>query len=107
MPVAASAVLNPISMELKLESKLKRNEEHFLANPVGGEMIILNMETGDYLGLNTVGSFIWEQLATPIVLREMIERLHAAYEVDESTCLRETLVYLEKMKGFGLLEIIA
>jgi ferritin len=93
-------------MDFQLDSTVRRNEENFLANPVGDEIIILNMETGDYLGLNAVGSFIWEQMSEPVRVRQILDKLQAAYTVDEATCLRETLMYLERMKGFGLLQMI-
>jgi hypothetical protein len=84
-------------------SVIVRNEEQFISNPVGEETIILNLATGDYLGLNTVGAFIWDTLKEPVSVSRLIGRLMETYAVDEDTCTRQTLEYLAKMDGFGLL----
>lgn len=84
-------------------SVIVRNEDQFISNPVGEETIILNLATGDYLGLNTVGAFIWETLKEPVSVSQLIARLMETYAVDEDTCTRQTLEYLGKMDGFGLL----
>lgn len=83
---------------------LVRNEDQFISNPVGEETIILNLATGDYLGLNPVGAFIWNTLQSPQSVDGIIARLMEAYTVDEETCRRQTLEYLQKMDGFGLLK---
>jgi hypothetical protein len=84
-------------------SVIVRNEDQFISNPVGEETIILNLATGDYLGLNTVGAFIWDTLKEPVSVSQLITRLMETYAVDEDTCTRQTLEYLGKMDGFGLL----
>jgi len=90
-------------MALSLDSIICRNETSFLSNPVGDEIIILNMETGDYLGLNNVGSAIWEQLATPQSANQIVEKLMHDFEVDRETCFTQTMEYLEKINSLGLL----
>ena len=92
-------------MSLSLDTVISRNETSFLTNPVGDEIIILNMETGDYLGLNTVGSAIWEHLQTPQSINSIIEKLMAEFEVDRQTCIAETTEYLEKIQLLGLLQV--
>jgi hypothetical protein len=92
-------------MSLTLASVISRNESNFLANPVGEEIIILNMETGDYLGLNTVGASIWEHLQESGTVQKIVDKLMAEYEIDSETCTTETISYLEKINKLGLLRI--
>ncbi len=91
-------------MALQLNTIISRNEAQFLTNPVGDEIIILNMETGDYIGLNLVGSAIWEHLKTPQKVSEIIEKLMNEFNVDIGKCTNETLEYLEKIRQLGLLQ---
>lgn len=93
-------------MSLQLDTIISRNETRFLTNPVGEEIIILNMETGDYLGLNLVGSSIWEQLETPQRISDIIEKLVVEFDVEYETCKRDTLDYLNKIMELGLLEVM-
>lgn len=94
-------------MPLTLESVISRNESNFLANPVGEEIIILNMETGDYLGLNAVGASIWQQLQESRTVQQLINTLMTEYEIDPKTCSDETFSYLDKLAQLGLLNIDA
>jgi Coenzyme PQQ synthesis protein D (PqqD) len=91
-------------MALSIDTIVSRNETNFLSNPVGDEIIILNMETGDYLGLNSVGSAIWEQLSSPKSVNQIIEKLMIEFEVEREICLAQTLEYLEKINTLGLLK---
>lgn len=91
-------------MPLQLDTVISRNETQFLTNPVGDEIIILNMETGDYLGLNFVGSAIWEHMQTPQRISQIIEKLVTEFDVDLEKCTQETMTYLEKIKELGLLQ---
>lgn len=92
-------------MAITRDSIICRNETNFLSNPVGDEIIILNMETGDYLGLNSVGSAIWEELKTPQSADQIIDKLMIEFDVDRETCLAQTLEYLEKIHTLGLLQV--
>lgn len=92
-------------MSLSASSVVSRNDTNFLANPVGEEIIILNMETGNYLGLNQVGAAIWDQLQQKSSVQQIIDHLVENYEVDADTCSAETIDYLEKILALGLLEI--
>jgi hypothetical protein len=92
-------------MSITLESVISRNESNFLANPVGDEIIILNMETGDYLGLNQVGSDIWDLLEAPITVQKIIDKLIDRYAVDNQTSQKETMEYIDKINRLGLLHV--
>jgi hypothetical protein len=91
-------------MTLSLDTIISRNETSFLSNPVGDEIIILNMETGNYLGLNNVGSAIWEHIRTPQTIKELIGKLMIEFDVDDQTCTEQTIEYLEKISELGLLQ---
>jgi len=92
-------------MSITLETVISRNESNFLANPVGEEIIILNMETGDYLGLNQVGSDIWDLLKAPTTVQKIIDQLIDRYAVDKQTCQTETMEYVDKINRLGLLRV--
>jgi hypothetical protein len=92
-------------MEIQITSVISRIETQHLANKVGDELILLNMETGDYLGLNTVGASIWENLSLPISVSELVGRLAGSFEVDAETCQKETIEYLKKIAALDLIHI--
>lgn len=90
-------------IEIGPDSVLTRNEQQFISNPVGDEVIILDLATGDYLGLNTVGAFIWSELQQPRTVSQIIDKLMATYDVDRETCTSQTVDYIGRMNQFGLI----
>ena len=91
------------SLRFTPDTLLHRRDDRHLTNPVGHETILLDLETGDYLGLNRVAATIWRLLETPIRLSALQNALMAAYEIDTDTCRTETLPFLNRIAGLGLL----
>lgn len=82
---------------IELTSVIERNERDFLANHVGEEMVIMDIKSGNYIGINAVGARIWNMLDAPTPVALIIADLMEVYDVDEETCRTQTLEYLDKM----------
>lgn len=76
---------------------LYRNEEGFLSNKLGDEMVMMNLESGDYLGINEVGFVIWDYLQNPKSVQEIFDYLVSEYEVTSEDCERDTMPYLQQL----------
>lgn len=90
---------------INLTSQLRRNEEQFIINNLGEEMVMMNLENGSFIGLNSVGAEIWNLLKKPMVFDELIKKLMDIYEVPEKQCIDETLPYLNKMIGEKMVQL--
>lgn len=90
-------------MELQPDAVIARRDEGHLTNPVGDETVLLDLQTGDYLGLDAVASSIWEHLRTPQTLDSIVGKLIEEYNVREEACRRDTLEFLERIDSLGLL----
>ena len=64
---------------------------------IGEEVVMLDMESGFYFGLNSVASVIWGLLANEIGFEELIDQLMAQFEVERSLCEADTQELLEQM----------
>jgi len=53
-----------------------------VVGPLPGETILLRVDTGTTLRLNATATWIWEQLAEPMELGELADRLAAHYVID-------------------------
>ena len=42
---------------------------------IDGKVVLMSIENGEYYNLNAVGSRVWELLATPRSLKELVARL--------------------------------
>jgi hypothetical protein len=79
---------------IRLNSIVQRNEAKFLANKLGDELVMMNMENGDFITMNKVGADIWELTNEPIEVNELIAKLLDLYNTNDIQCKRETMDFL-------------
>ena len=80
---------------MTLNTKIQRNETKFLANALGEEMVMMNMENGDFVSMNKVGADIWKLTQEPVEVSEVIRKLLDLYDINAEQCSTETLAFLE------------
>jgi len=54
-----------------------------------GELIVLDLERGDYFGLDAVGARAWAELARGKSPRQVAAQLSSEYDVDEARALAD------------------
>ena len=59
--------------------------DHVMMREVGGESILLDLETEKYFGLDEVGTDVVTRMSSGSTLGETIAELLQIYEVDEET----------------------
>lgn len=75
------------------------------AQEVDGEMVLLDMNSENYFGLDEVGSDIWKAIEEKKVLKEVLERLLEQYDVEEEVLKKDLFSFVEKLEESGLVEI--
>jgi len=65
------------------------------------ETVMLNIETGQYLGFNVVGGRIWELIEEPITETELCERLMDEFDVSAEQCRAEVESFLVRVESAG------
>jgi hypothetical protein len=70
-----------------------------------GEAAILNLKSGTYFGLDPVGAFVWNQLATPQPVSRIATAMLEHYDVEPERCHSDLLVLLGQLNQRGLLEL--
>ena len=86
-------------------TRYKRNEGNFLISQLGSELVLMDTKSGDYLGVNVVGTQIWNLLVDSKSVTDLVTELTKQFEVSESQCLAEVekfLSDLEKRKMVSL-----
>lgn len=73
---------------------------------VGEEIVLLNLETGFYYGLNPVGSRVWELLAEEGSLRAVFEKLEKEYEVAPEDFQQDFVRLVQELMAKGLVEVV-
>jgi hypothetical protein len=83
---------------------LVQRRDDLLANDLSPtETVMLDVAGGSYYGLKNVSKAIWDNLETPLTVRELCDRLLSQFEVDPDICRQETTAFLEKLNERGLI----
>ena len=77
-----------------------------IQSKIGDEVVMLDVESGYYFGLNSVASVIWDLMKEKINLNSMVESLMQEYDIDKETCEADTLELLEKMIEKKIIRIV-
>jgi coenzyme PQQ synthesis protein D (PqqD) len=80
---------------ITLGTIIQQNDKKFLANSLGEEMVMMNMENGDFISMNKVGADIWNLSRQPLSVNELIQQLLKLYDISEPECIFETVQFLE------------
>jgi hypothetical protein len=77
-----------------------------ISRDLDGETVILNLDTGIYFGLDTVGTVIWKHLQDAAPLRDVRDRMLADYDVSPDVAAQDLLRLAEQFvsRGLALLE---
>ena len=80
--------------------------EDIIASDIDDEVVMMSVEKGQYYGLDSIGSRVWELIGKPIKVSELIDALLLKYDVDRETCERDVLAFLEKLHADGILKVV-
>jgi hypothetical protein len=76
-----------------------------ISTAMGAEQAILQLDSGKYFGLNPVGARVWQLLAQPRTVGEVLATLLAEYEVPADRCRADLLALLHKLHTAGLIVV--
>ncbi len=82
-----------------------RRQNDWLTAKVGDELVMMNAEKGDYVGLSEVGARIWELIETPQEVAALCNKLQEEYEVARETCCAEVDAFLNELAKHGAIAL--
>ena len=75
---------------------ISRNDS-VVAGMVDGEMMMVNIENGNYHALNATGQRIWEILETPQTFEAICNLLESEYNINSETCRTQVQNFLKEL----------
>lgn len=72
---------------------------------LAGGAAILDLKSGVYYGLNTVGTRIWDLVQEPRSVDHVLHTLLEEYDVEPERCERDLLALMEELAARGLIEV--
>jgi hypothetical protein len=74
---------------------------------IGDEVVMLDMDSGFYFGLNSVASVIWGMLSNEVGFETLIDQLMAQFEVERSLCEADTQELLDQLLEKNIIRKVA
>lgn len=91
-------------MTLSLDAAV-RIPEDVVFRELDGEAVILNLETGMYFGLDSVGTRIWQLLDAHKNLRRTLDALEAEFDAPVDRLESDLTAFVGKLHAKGLLTV--
>jgi len=90
--------------EVSLESIVAIGAD-LVARDFNGQVVILNLESGAYFGLEQLGARIWALLEQGGPLRRVFDEIHQEYDVSPDTLERDLLRLVGELRTKGLVSV--
>ncbi|MBF0406255.1 MAG: PqqD family protein [Candidatus Riflebacteria bacterium] len=85
--------------------KIKSSDE-LISTPVKDELVMMNVETGKYFGLNHVATTVWQNLQNEISVADLCEKVCSEFEVSPEVCRSEVMAFLETLHQKDLISVV-
>jgi len=79
--------------------------ETVFAQEVDGEMVLLDMESENYFGLDEVGTAIWQAMQEHGNLQEVVDDLLNQYDVEAEVLEKDLEDFVGKLLESGLVKV--
>ena len=76
-----------------------------IACDMGGELVVLDLKSGFYYGLDTVGAQVWSLIEHPMSIAAIRDAIMAEYDVPADVCEQDIRAFVDKMQAAGLVEV--
>jgi len=75
------------------------------AQEVDGEMVLLDMNSENYFGLDEVGTAIWQTMGKGKSLQEVLDALLQEYEVESNVLEKDLIHFVNQLLDNQLIEV--
>lgn len=90
--------------ELNLQATISR-KPNMLSAGIDDELVLMDMQSAKYFGLDPVGSRIWDALAEPITVEDLCRRMGEAYQGDLATIQADVLAFVRQLAARGMIVV--
>ena len=81
-----------------------QRRQSLVIQEIDGDVVILNLDSGEYYGLAEVGVEIWKRIEQPQNVQSLIDSLIADFEGDAEVIQADVLEFLNNMQEEGIIE---
>ncbi len=90
--------------KINLETLVCQKKDLFVTE-IDGEKVMMHINNSKYYAMNEVGSRIWDLIAEPVPLYEIVNTLLNEYQIDEETCKNAVLEFIINVYNEEIIEV--
>lgn len=75
---------------MNTDTKLRRNED-LLSVDMDGETVMMDINSGNYFGINSVGSHIWDLLEEVCTVQKILDSVHENFDISPENNVQEDI----------------
>jgi hypothetical protein len=80
---------------------LRRTDDHVSAS-LEESLVMMDIDAGKYYLLDDIASFVWDRLAAPTTVADLVGDLCSRYDVSAAQCQADVLPFLTELHEKGL-----
>lgn len=77
-----------------------------LVSSIEDELVMFDVNAGQYYGLNNVATAVWNHLETKKTVDELAQALTSEFDISIEECRKEMLEFLPELEEKGLIEVV-
>lgn len=77
-----------------------------LVSSIEDELVMFDVNAGQYYGLNNVATTVWNHLETEKTVNELAQALTSEFDISVEECQKELLEFLPELEEKGLIEVV-
>jgi Coenzyme PQQ synthesis protein D (PqqD) len=85
------------------ETIVRRKPDALFA-AAGGDVVLMSIEQGKYLGLDDIGTEIWQLMEQPIAVRALCAALAEKFDGEPAVIERDVSALLDQLISFAMVE---
>lgn len=90
--------------DLTLQATISRKPD-MLSAGIDDEVVLMDMQSAKYFGLDPVGSRIWNALAEPVTVEDLCRRMGEAYQGTPATIQADVQAFLRQLAARGMIVV--
>ena len=80
--------------------------KHQVSCNLNDEIVILNLKSTLYFGLDEVGAYIWQSLSEPRAVSELCKAVRHRFDIGDERCRTDVFEFLTQLDHAGLIESV-
>lgn len=89
----------------KIDTLLVSRGKDNISTELEGETVLLNLASNEFVGLDAVGSSIWNLMERPITFQDLCKMLMDQYDVEGDVCRGDVMSFLQELVGDNLITV--